>query len=70
MEKKDVGRKKEKKKEAEKKVLTQHLPYPHAPSKKDKEKQYARFLELFKKLQIDIPFSEALEQMPAYAKFM
>jgi len=62
--------KKGKKKEAEKKVSTQHLPYPHAPSKKDKERQYARFLELFKKLQIDIPFSESLEQMPAYAKFM
>jgi len=51
-------------------VVAQRLPYPHAPSKKDKERQYARFLELFKKLQIDIPFSEALEQMPVYAKFM
>jgi len=68
--KKDVVREKGKKKEVEKKVSTQHLPYPHAPSKKDKERQYARFLELFKKLQIDIPFSEALEQMSAYAKFM
>ena len=27
-------------------------------------------MEVFKKLQINIPFSEALEQMPAYAKFM
>jgi len=68
--KKDVVREKGKKKEVEKKVSTQHLPYPHAPSKKDKERQYARFLELFNKLQIDIPFSEALEQMSAYAKFM
>ena len=48
----------------------QHLPYPHAPSKKDKERQYSRFLDIFKKLQINIPFSEALEQMPTYAKFM
>ena len=48
----------------------QHLPYPHAPSKNDKEKQYSHFLEIFKKLQINIPFSEALEQMPTYAKFM
>ncbi|XP_028206342.1 uncharacterized protein LOC114389812 [Glycine soja] len=48
----------------------QHLPYPHAPSKKDKEKQYSRFLDIFKKLQINIPFTEALEQMPTYAKFM
>ena len=48
----------------------QHLPYPHAPSKKDKERQYSRFLDIFKKLQINIRFSEALEQMPTYAKFM
>ena len=67
---KDVGKDKGKKQEVEKQVVAQRLPYPHAPSKKDKERQYARFLELFKKLQIDIPFSEALEQMPVYAKFM
>jgi hypothetical protein len=48
----------------------QHLPYPHAQSKKDKERQYARFLNIFKRLQINIPFSEAFEQMPTYAKFM
>jgi len=45
----DVVKKKGKKKEAKKKVLTQHLPYPHAPTKKDKERQYARFLVIFKK---------------------
>nr|KYP49574.1 hypothetical protein KK1_028658 [Cajanus cajan] len=49
---------------------TKDMPYPLVPSKKDKEKQFARFMELFKKLQINIPFSEALEQMPTYAKFM
>ena len=27
-------------------------------------------MEVFKKLQINIPFAEALEQMPSYAKFM
>ena len=48
----------------------QHLPYPHAPSKKDKENQYSRFLDIFKKLQINISFSEALEKMPTYSKFM
>ena len=26
----------------------QYLPYPHAPSKKDKERQYKRFLDIFK----------------------
>nr|KYP35571.1 hypothetical protein KK1_043394 [Cajanus cajan] len=49
---------------------TKSLPYPHAPSRRDKERQYARFLEIFNTLKINIPFSEALEQMPTYAKFM
>ncbi|XP_058756412.1 uncharacterized protein LOC131629645 [Vicia villosa] len=49
---------------------SQHLPYPHAPSKKDNARQYARFMDIFKQLHINIPFAEALEQMPKYAKFM
>jgi len=48
----------------------EHLPYPHALSKKDKERQYKRFIDIFKWLQINIPFSEALEQMSRYPKFM
>ncbi|XP_019430151.1 PREDICTED: uncharacterized protein LOC109337598 [Lupinus angustifolius] len=46
------------------------LPYPKRPSKKDKERQYDRFLDLFMNLHINIPFMEAVEQMPIYAKFM
>ncbi|XP_061355779.1 uncharacterized protein LOC133300276 [Gastrolobium bilobum] len=52
-------------------------PYPYAKAlyplrqKQDKEKQqYLKFMEMFKKLQINIPFSEALENMPLYEKFM
>ena len=48
----------------------QHLLYLHALSKKDKERQYKHFLDIFKRLQINIPFSEALEHMPSHAKFM
>ncbi|XP_058784543.1 uncharacterized protein LOC131659354 [Vicia villosa] len=51
-------------------IPSQHLPYPHVPSKKDHARQYARFMEIFKQLQINIPFSEAIDQMPKYAKFM
>ncbi|XP_058764329.1 uncharacterized protein LOC131637777 [Vicia villosa] len=51
-------------------IPSQHLPYPHAPSKKDHARKYARFMEIFKQLQINIPFSEAINQMPKYAKFM
>ncbi|XP_057432410.1 uncharacterized protein LOC130725175 [Lotus japonicus] len=46
------------------------VPFPKALVKKNLEKQFSKFLEVFKKLQINIPFSEALEQMPAYSKFM
>ena len=34
----------------------EHLPYPHAPSKKDKERQYKHFIDIFKQLHINIPF--------------
>ncbi|XP_050897108.1 uncharacterized protein LOC127103917 [Lathyrus oleraceus] len=47
------------------------LPYPPRQKKKNQhEKNFEKFLEMFKKLEINIPFSEALEQMPIYAKFM
>ena len=48
----------------------EHLPYLHALSKKDKERQYKCFIDIFKQLHINIPFYEALEHMPTYAKFM
>lgn len=48
----------------------QNLPYPHPLTKKAKERQYARFLDIFNRLQINIPFTEALEQMSTYAKFV
>ena len=46
------------------------MPYPQRFKKKEIDSQFAKFLELFKKLHINIPFVEALEQMPNYAKFM
>jgi len=45
------------------------VPYPHAPSRKDRDKQFARFMDVLKRLQINIPFTEALEQMSTYARF-
>jgi glutaredoxin-related protein len=46
------------------------VPYSVHPSKKTKERKYARFLDIFKRLQINVPFVEAMEEMPTYAKFM
>ena len=34
------------------------------------DKQFGRFMYIFKKLHINIPFTKALEQMPGYVKFM
>ena len=34
------------------------------------DKQFSKFLEVFKKLHINIPFTDALAQMPSYAKFL
>ena len=40
------------------------------PTKKNKESYFRRFLEIFKGLEITMPFGEALQQMPLYSKFM
>jgi len=45
-------------------------PYPLVPSKNDREQCFARFLDIFNKLEITIPFKEALQQIPLYTKFM
>ncbi|XP_061336910.1 uncharacterized protein LOC133283989 [Gastrolobium bilobum] len=45
-------------------------PYPERFKQDAQEQQYARFLDIFKKLHINIPFAEALANMPNYAKFM
>ena len=42
------------------------LPFPQRFQKQKKDKQFHKFLEVFKKLHINIPFAEALEQMPSY----
>ncbi|KAL4329402.1 hypothetical protein AHAS_Ahas13G0296500 [Arachis hypogaea] len=46
------------------------MSYPQRLQKETKDKQFSKFLEIFRKLQINISFAEVLEQMPLYAKFM
>ena len=38
--------------------------------KKKLEKQFSKFVSMFKKLHVDVPFFEVLEKMPQYTKFM
>ena len=46
------------------------IPFPLKLHKYKLEKQFSKFIEVFKKLQINIPFADTLAQMPSYAKFM
>ena len=46
------------------------VPFPQRLQKAKLEEQFSKFLNMFKKIEINIPFSEALTQMPHYAKFM
>lgn len=51
-------------------ILKPQLPFPQIFMKKKFDEQFARFLEVFKKIHINIPFANALAQMPNYAKFL
>ncbi|XP_061350298.1 uncharacterized protein LOC133295475 [Gastrolobium bilobum] len=44
--------------------------YPQRLKKDIQKQQYSKFLDIFRRLQINIPFVEALENMPNYARFM
>ncbi|XP_057440003.1 uncharacterized protein LOC130731798 [Lotus japonicus] len=46
------------------------IPFPKALTKKNIDKKFSKFVEVFIKLHINIPFADALEQMPIYARFM
>ena len=49
---------------------TTPISYPQRLKKNKLDKQFTKFVEVFKKLHIIIPFADALEQMPSYVKFM
>ena len=51
------------------KAYTPVVSFPLKIQKAKKEEQFSKFLEIFKKIEINIPFS-AINQMPNYAKFM
>ena len=46
------------------------IPYPQRLQKNKLDKQFTKFMDVFKKLHINIQFVDALEQMPSYVKFM
>ncbi|KAG2390576.1 uncharacterized protein HKW66_Vig0220180 [Vigna angularis] len=66
----EENKKSEKEKNQKEKEIVKHLPYPKIPCTKGKEKQLARFKQIFDQLEITMPLTEALQQIPAYAKYM
>jgi glutaredoxin-related protein len=46
------------------------IPYPQRLANIKLDKQYAKFIELLKKLNVNIPFIDVVTQMPTYAKFL
>ena len=46
------------------------MPFPQRLQKSKIEEQFARFLKTFQKLEISMPFTEVVTQMPLYAKFL
>ena len=46
------------------------VPYPSRLKQQQLDKQFAKFLEVFKTLHINIPFVDALAHMSSYAKFL
>ena len=45
-------------------AYTPAVPFPQRLQKAKKEEQFSKFLEMFKKIEINIPFANAINQMP------
>ena len=51
-------------------AYTPSVPFPHRLHKSRRGEQFSKFLDIFKKIEINIPFAEVISQMPVYAKFL
>ncbi|KAL5577508.1 hypothetical protein UlMin_019207 [Ulmus minor] len=46
------------------------VPFPQRLRKQNLDKQFSKFIDIFKSLHINLPFVDMLDQMPKYAKFL
>ena len=46
------------------------MPFPQRLQKARREEHFSKFLDIFKKIEINIPFAETINQMPNYGKFL
>ena len=46
------------------------LPFPARVAKKKQDQQFSKFLDVVRNLQVTVPFTELVTQVPSYAKFL
>ncbi|XP_070036797.1 uncharacterized protein [Nicotiana tomentosiformis] len=46
------------------------LPFPQKLYRKKLDKQFERFLDMLRQVNVNLPFTDVLSQMPSYAKFL
>ena len=51
-------------------AYTPVVPFPQRLQKSRREEQFSKFLDILKKIEINIPFAKVISQMPLYAKFL
>ena len=51
-------------------AYTPSVPFPQRLQKSRREEHFSKFLDIFKKIEINIPFAEVISQMPLYEKFL
>ena len=66
----EAGENYEQKQKEKVQAYTPIVPFPQRLQKAKKEEQFSKFLEIFKKIEINIPFADDITQMPNYAKFL
>ncbi|XP_021734304.1 uncharacterized protein LOC110701027 [Chenopodium quinoa] len=54
----------------EKDIVKPKLPYPQKFMRHKLDKQFVRFIDMFKQLHLSLPFTEVVTQMPNFAKFL
>ncbi|XP_050233798.1 uncharacterized protein LOC126682206 [Mercurialis annua] len=65
-----IGKSEEKGEEVILKPYVPKLPYPQRVKKVEDDKNFSKFLDMFRKIHINISLTEAISQMPKYAKYL
>ncbi|XP_021734974.1 uncharacterized protein LOC110701669 [Chenopodium quinoa] len=54
----------------EKEIVKPKLPYPQKFMRHKLDEQFGRFIDMLKQLHLSLPFTDVINQMPNYAKFL